>query len=135
LRSWLCESRSSPRRPSGASEVIFGQGKTPEQISGIARSLIGSGAEGVLITRLDKQTADALAPDLQLEYHGEARIAIIRSKPAAAQTGCVLVVSGGTSDIPVCEEAALTAEFLGSKVTRLYDVGVAVSTGFYRTCL
>jgi hypothetical protein len=53
------------------------------------------------------------------------RIAIIRNSPQRKQTGSVIVASGGTSDIPVCEEAALTAEFLGSKVTRLYDVGVA----------
>ena len=109
----------------GASEVIFGQGKTPEQISGIARSLMNNGAEGILITRLDEQTTQVLDPELQAEYHSTARIAIIGNKPARKQTGSVVIASGGTSDIPVCEEAALTAEFLGSKVTRLYDVGVA----------
>lgn len=109
----------------GASEVIFGQGKTPEQIRGIADSLLSRGARGVLVTRLAPNSAEALGDSMDIDYHSVAKIAIIGGEKDKKLEGSVVVASGGTTDIPVCEEAAITAEFLGSRVTRLYDVGVA----------
>ena len=108
----------------GAGEVIYGAGKTAAQIMAIAARMIEAGAENILITRLDAEKAAAVAGAVPLRYDEVSRIGI--ANPAAhALVGSVVVASGGTSDLPVCEEAALTAETLGSRVTRLYDVGVA----------
>lgn len=109
----------------GAAEVIFGQNKSPEQIKGIAESMLQNGARGILVTRLEPGAAEYLSGVLDMEYHKEARIAVIAADRDKKLIGSVVVASGGTSDIPVCEEAAITAETLGSRVTRLYDVGVA----------
>ena len=109
----------------GAAEVIYGAGKTPGQIAGIAAELLRRGQERVLITRLDPDRAAAVARELPLDYRAEARLGVLGGFPQPDGRGTVLVATGGTSDIPVAEEAALTAEFLGSAVTRLYDVGVA----------
>lgn len=109
----------------GAAEVIYGAGKTPEQIAGILRVMQANGQKRVLITRLDAEKAAALAEDFPLRYNAAARIAMLGEPPAPDGLGTVVVATGGTSDLPVAEEAALTAEFLGSRVTRLYDVGVA----------
>ena len=108
----------------GAAEVIFGQGKTAEQIAGIVAAMAGRGAHNILITRLDEAKAAALEGRFPLRYDPVPRLAVAypREIPLVGQ---VVVASGGTSDIPVCEEAAQTAETLGSKVVRLYDVGVA----------
>ena len=109
---------------SGSSEVIYGAGKTAEQISGIARRMTAAGSENILITRLDADKAAFVAEQVPLFYSDIARLGIAnrRERP---MVGRVAVCSGGTSDMAVCEEAALTAETLGSRVTRLYDVGVA----------
>lgn len=109
----------------GAGEVIYGGGKTAGQIFGIAHELRSTGVRDILITRLAPDAAGALAAQLPLEYHEDARIGVVDRDAAKPRTGSVVVASGGTSDLPVCEEAALTAEVLGSRVTRLYDVGVA----------
>lgn len=109
----------------GSPEVIFGQGKTPDQIKGIVESMLNNGACSILVTRLEPKAANILSTNLDIEYNQTARIAIIAKDKEKELVGSVIVASGGTSDIPVCEEAALTAEVLGSKVTRLYDVGVA----------
>ena len=156
----------------GAGEVIYGAGKTANQIAGIIRSMTGHGQHRILVTRLteDKETElcrllsadsdnsrsgkidshdrDSKSSDLKCqsgsesanasestitradafpsyEYHALAGIAVFGGIPAPNGIGTVLVATGGTSDIPVAEEAALTAEFLGSKVNRVYDVGVA----------
>lgn len=109
----------------GSPEVIFGAGKTPDQIKGIVRAMLANGARSILITRLDPQAAEELSSGLDMEYDHVSRIAVISRDRDKKQTGSVVVASGGTSDIPVCEEAAITAEVLGSRVTRLYDVGVA----------
>ena len=109
----------------GAAEVIYGAGKTPEQIAGIAQSLLRHGSGRVLITRLDAEKAAALAEALPLDYRAEARIGILGTLPPPDGRGTIVVATGGTSDIPVAEEAAVTAEFLGNEVTRLFDVGVA----------
>ena len=109
----------------GAAEVIYGAGKTPEQIIGIAKVLLDNGQTPILITRLGKEAAEQVAAELPLDYHAEARAGVIGQVPPPSGIGQIVVVSGGTSDIPVAEEAALTAEVHGNEVVRLYDVGVA----------
>ena len=109
----------------GAAEVIYGAGKTPEQIIGIANTMLKNGQETVLITRLGEETAEVVNKQIPIDYRKEARIGIAGAIPEADGIGKVVVATGGTSDIPVAEEAAVTAEVLGSEVVRLYDVGVA----------
>ena len=109
----------------GAAEVIYGAGKTPEQIARIAAALRDGGQETVLITRMSQDAAEYVAAQLPLTYHAAGRVGVIGPVPAPDGLGTVVVATGGTSDIPVAEEAALTAEALGNEVTRLYDVGVA----------
>ena len=109
----------------GASEVIYGAGKTAEQIAAIVKSMLGRGQETILITRLSKSTADAIALEYDLDYHPEAGIGIIGKMAEPKGIGKIVVATGGTSDIPVAEEAALTAETLGNEVVRLYDVGAS----------
>lgn len=111
-------------RRQGAAEVIFGQGKTAEQIGGIVRCMMDRGAGNILITRLSEEKAAALAGKFPFTYSQAARLAVANpvERPLV---GSIAVVSAGTSDLPVCEEAALTAEALGSRVHRVYDAGVA----------
>ncbi|MBR1669760.1 MAG: nickel pincer cofactor biosynthesis protein LarB [Butyrivibrio sp.] len=147
----------------GKPEVIYGQGKTPEQILMIAENLLGHSQEKVLITRMSQEAADYYNANkteatATLFYHELSRVGIaygsdeiaasegkshvdtngtptdgVTSKEGAANltgnknsgVGKILIATGGTSDIPVAEEAALTAEFYGNNVVRLYDVGVA----------
>ena len=108
----------------GAAEVIYGAGKTPEQISGIARTMGERGCRNILVTRISQETADQVGQSVPLDYHPEARLGL--AYPGEQKRlGNIVVATGGTSDMPVAEEAALTAEALGNEVTRLYDVGVA----------
>lgn len=111
----------------GVGEVIYGERKTPEQIAGIVNALAANGAKNILITRLSREKLDALAPAVgsELTYHEVARIAVANPDRTVERIGKIVVACGGTSDLPVCEEAAVTAETLGSNVVRLYDVGVA----------
>ena len=109
----------------GANEVIYGAGKTPEQIVGILEKMVENGQKNVLITRLDQDKADLISKKVSLTYYENAKIAVAGEMAAPGGIGTIVVATGGTSDIPVAEEAALTAEFLGNKVVRLYDVGVA----------
>jgi NCAIR mutase (PurE)-related protein len=109
----------------GAPEVIFGQGKTPEQIVGISKAMMEKGQKLILITRLGADAAEEAVKDLPLKYHPMGRIGIIGDMPKPDGAGKIVVATGGTSDMPIAEEAALTAEALGNDVTRLYDVGVA----------
>lgn len=109
----------------GFNEVIYGAGKTVPQIIGILRSMEGAGARDILITRLSADAAEKIGGQFPIDYNEQARIAVAFPNPERAVSGCVVVACGGTSDIPVCEEAAITAETLGSSVTRLYDVGVS----------
>ena len=113
------------RLRTGAAEVIYGAGKTPEQMLEIIKAMLESGQETILITRLEKYAAEILNREFALSYCEIAKIGSIGSIPEPSGNGCVVVAAGGTSDIPVAEEAALTAEFHGSRVLRLYDVGVA----------
>lgn len=108
----------------GAAEIIFGQGKTAEQIAGIVTAMIARNAENIIITRLSEEKQALLQGRFPFRYDPAARLAV--ANPAARPlTGSIAVVSAGTSDLSVCEEAALTAEALGSKVERVYDAGVA----------
>jgi len=109
----------------GIAEVIYGAGKTPEQITGIASAMRGRGQELVLITRLSPDAAGMIDKSLSLKYYETARIGIVGEIPAPTGIGKVVVAAAGTSDMPVAEEAAITAEALGNEVVRLYDVGVA----------
>ncbi|MEG1683820.1 MAG: 1-(5-phosphoribosyl)-5-amino-4-imidazole-carboxylate carboxylase, partial [Oscillospiraceae bacterium] len=110
----------------GAGEVIYGAGKTAEQIAGIVAALQRHACATILITRLKKETAACLRDlGLVLSYHEDCGIGIVGDLPVPDGYGKILIATGGTSDIPVAEEAALTAEALGNQVVRLYDVGVA----------
>lgn len=109
----------------GAAEVIYGAGKTTEQIAGIVASMRRGGERTILITRLSPESANALQETVPLDYHASARLGIVGPLPKPDGVGKIVVATGGTSDIPVAEEAALTAEALGNEVVRLYDVGVA----------
>lgn len=109
----------------GAAEVIYGAGKTPEQIIGILDTMKANNVKTILITRLSREAADEVAKVHELDYREMARAAIVGSIPEPSGIGKVVVATGGTSDIPVAEEAAITAEVHGNEVIRLYDVGVA----------
>ena len=110
----------------GLPEVIFAAGKTPTQTTEIFSRLVADGVD-VLVTRADPAAAQAvLAQYPAATYNPVARTVALRQSPAPAESqGHVAVVCAGTSDIPVAEEAAITAETFGARVTRLYDVGVA----------
>ena len=114
----------------GAPEVIYGAGKTPGQIIGIVDSMLNHGVKTILITRLSEESADIISHKFSLDYRKEARIGIIGEIPKANGIGKIVIATGGTSDIPVAEEAAVTAEVHGNEVVRLYDVGVS---GLHRT--
>ncbi len=109
----------------GAGEVIYGAGKTAEQMCGIVKNMLERGSVDILVTRLEAAAAAVLQAEFGMEYHEIAKIGIVAKESDKQLHGGVVVASGGTSDMAVCEEAALTAETLGSRVTRLYDVGVA----------
>ena len=109
----------------GAAEVIYGAGKTPEQILKITQAMLARGQKTVLITRLTPESAAYLSPQLPLHYYEMGRVGIAGEIPAPSGRGKIVIATGGTSDQPVAEEAALTAEALGNEVVRLYDVGVA----------
>lgn len=109
----------------GADEVIYGEGKTAEQLQKIVRHILEKGEKSVLITRLSQEKADALSSEFRLFYDKLSRIAVAGDMPENKNTGNIVIATGGTSDLPVAEEAALTAEYYGNRVTRLYDVGVS----------
>lgn len=110
----------------GVPEVVFGQGKTAEQIAVIGRRMADSGVN-LIVTRLDAAKARAIKRQLRaLEYRADARIGLLVSEsPPPRGHGTIIVVSAGTSDMPVAEEAAVCAEMFGNRVARIYDVGVA----------
>ena len=109
----------------GFPEVILGVGKTPAQIALIAERIVARG-QALLVTRAQPEAYDAvraLVPSAT--YHQEARAITLRQGEIPRGTGTVLVACAGTSDLPVAEEAAVTAELMGNTIDRLYDVGVA----------
>lgn len=109
----------------GACEVIYGAGKTTEHIIKIAAAMLEHGQKTIMITRISPETAADISEVYPLDYNELAKIGIIGELPEPDGDGTIVVATGGTSDIPVAEEAALTAEALGNKVVRLYDVGVS----------
>jgi NCAIR mutase (PurE)-related protein len=110
----------------GMCETIYGKNKTPEHIAGILSNMRENGVRNVIITRIPQATADFIVDqNIPLEYHPIPQLGIALPGEKRPQVGNIVIVSAGTSDMGVCEEAALTAEVLGNKVTRLYDVGVA----------
>ena len=117
----------------GFPEVVFGSGKTPDQVTAITERMTAEG-HNVLVTRTQSAVADQLrralaaaqaasTPDVR--WHEAARCVTVVGQPPVSLEGTVAVVCAGTSDLPVAEEAAVTAEFHGASVERLYDVGVA----------
>ena len=109
----------------GVSEVIYGEGKTSEQINGIVDVMLNRGQKNIMITRLSQAKADEVKALHELDYDSISRIGIVSREREEDPFGMIVVAAAGTSDIPVAEEAALTAETLGNRVERLYDVGVA----------
>jgi len=110
----------------GISEVIFGEGKTVEQIVGIITAMDERGQINIMTTRITPKKAKKLQQRLpDLYYDPVSRICIYNRENEPSPHGHIVIAAAGTSDIPVAEEAAVTAETLGNNVVRLYDVGVA----------
>ena len=110
----------------GVPEVIYGASKTKDHILGIAKAMLENGQKTVLITRLTQEAADYLTAEaLPLKYDPLSKTGVVGELPKPTGKGRVVVATGGTSDLPVAEEAAVTAEVLGNEVVRLYDVGVS----------
>jgi pyridinium-3,5-biscarboxylic acid mononucleotide synthase len=109
----------------GIGEVIYGASKTPEQISKIVDVMLQNGQKMILITRMSAEAAAAVMEHQPMSFYKSCGIGIIGEIPVPDGQGTIVIATGGTSDVPVAEEAALTAEALGNKVIRLYDVGVA----------
>ena len=114
-------------RRQGTPEVVFGEGKTSAQIAGVLKSLRRRGQTPAIATRVDAKKAAQVVAALGkgVEYFPEARFLRVGGVRKPDGMGTVVVAAAGTSDIPIAEEAALTAETFGNKVKRLYDVGVA----------
>jgi NCAIR mutase (PurE)-related protein len=110
----------------GFPEVIFGEGKTTEQIQGILERMIAH-ENTILVTRVDASKAEQIIKTLpDAVYHPDARILLLEKQPPAITgKGTILVVSAGTSDIPVAREAMLTAGAMGNRVQTVFDIGVA----------
>ena len=109
----------------GAQEVVYGASKTPDQILKIAQAMDAYGYKNILITRMKPEAAELVGKSLDLFYDPLSKIGIVNREFKDTGNGYIAVVSGGTGDQPVSEEAALTAEALGNRVERVYDVGVS----------
>ncbi|MCL2401910.1 MAG: nickel pincer cofactor biosynthesis protein LarB [Oscillospiraceae bacterium] len=110
----------------GVPEVVFGEGKTTEQIAGIIETMLQSDGQNIMVTRIDQEKADAITKiHPEFVYDPVSRIGICRKVAEVTSSGLVAVCAAGTSDISVAEEAAVTAETLGNQVERMYDIGVA----------
>lgn len=106
-------------------EVIFGAGKTPEQVVKIAAKILKH-SQQLLVTRITTEHARALRRQFKNAiHHSSARCVTIERKPLPKRAGFIAVVCAGTSDLPVAEEAAVTAEIMGNRVKRIHDVGVS----------
>jgi NCAIR mutase (PurE)-related protein len=109
----------------GFPEVILGLGKSPEQVAAIAQRIVARG-QALLVTRADLAAYDAVRAVVpEAAYHGQARAITLVQGQIPPGRGTILITCAGTSDLAVAEEAAITAEVMGNKVDRLYDVGVA----------
>lgn len=132
-----------------AAEVIYGEGKTPDQIRGIAESLQQGGAKTVLVTRMKPEAVSLMTNHFadEFTYFDIPRVGLLGHMPEPTGNGTIVVAAAGTSDMYAAEEAALTAEALGNQVQRLYDVGGCgasspacahgrhhASAGYYHRC-
>jgi len=109
----------------GFPEVILGLGKTPAQIAAIAAEIVARGST-LLVTRAGEAAYEAVRAQVpNAVYHADAGLIMLRQQDVSPGQGTIIVAAAGTSDLPVAEEAARTAELMGNEVTRLYDVGVA----------
>ena len=108
----------------GMPEVVYGAGKTAEQVAGIVSAMKERGVPNIMVTRLTQEKADLICKETEIEYDPVSRIAVANRKETEKK-GKIVVLSAGTSDLPVAEEAAVTAELYGNYVERVYDVGVA----------
>ncbi len=109
----------------GFPEVVFGLGKTPEQIRAISAAIVGRG-QTLLVTRATKEAFDAVHEDTpEAEFNSIARTITYRQQDVPPGRGTILVAAAGTSDLPVAEEACVTASVMGNTIDRLFDVGVA----------
>ncbi|MBN1221621.1 MAG: nickel pincer cofactor biosynthesis protein LarB [Candidatus Aminicenantes bacterium] len=109
----------------GFPEVIFGQGKTEEQIAKIAKEILNKGSN-LLITRIDAKVHEHLKQKIpMIQYNSLAKAIYLKQKDPPPGKGKIIIITAGTSDIPVAEEAAVTCEILGNKIEKIYDVGVA----------
>ena len=109
----------------GFPEVIFGPGKTPDQVAAIAERIVGAG-HSLLVTRTTRDVFEAVAVRVPtVEFHELARTITLKAGDVAAGRGTILVAAAGTADLPVAEEASVSAEIMGNTVDRMYDVGVA----------
>ena len=109
----------------GFPEVVFGQGKTPSQVSAIAARIVGNG-HSLLVTRTDRVTYREVAEQLpDAVFHDTARAITLRRADVLPGKGTIVIAAAGTADLPVAEEAAVSAEIMGNTIDRLYDVGVA----------
>ena len=109
----------------GINEVVYGEGKTTEQITGIINAMADRGQKNIMITRLSPEKAEEIGKSRMIQYDPVSRIAVYLRQHEEFPRGLIAVAAAGTSDVPIAEEAAVTAETLGNKVERLYDVGVA----------
>lgn len=109
----------------GFSEVVYCEGKTTEQIVAILRHLAKNCEGNILASRATRDIYEAVSAEVPESIYSEQARLIILKRGEQARRGHILVVSAGTSDLPVAEEAALTVETMGSRVERLYDTGVA----------
>jgi NCAIR mutase (PurE)-related protein len=112
----------------GYAEAIFGRGKTPQQVAQIVRSMlrVKQSKQNILVTRADKQIYAAVRRiSRAARFHPLSGVIVVRRNQNMSGKGTILIVSAGTSDIPVAEEALITAETMGNRVDSLYDVGVA----------
>ena len=110
----------------GCPEVIYGKGKTIEQISGIVSNMKKNNTENILLTKVDEEAYFAVKEIYpNAKHHPICKIVTVLGRPFPKNKGLITIFSAGTVDVPVCEEAAVTAEFLGNDVERVYDVGVA----------
>jgi hypothetical protein len=110
----------------GFPEVIWGEGKTPVEILSIIKQLKRKG-QNILVTRLEKEKSRPIRKAFpESKYYPRSRVLTYRTHPVKNEgKGLILVITAGTTDIPVAEEAAITAQFMGNRVETLYDVGVA----------
>lgn len=109
----------------GFPEVVFGQGKTPEQVVQIVQRL-GERNDRVLVTRVTPEMSEVVLSQIpEMAYHAAARALVLDRDSERAKNPGVMVLTAGTADIPVAEEAALTADLMGNQVERIFDVGVA----------